>query len=78
MFYVYALKSIHANYIYVGMTNNLTRRIEEHNKGYNKTTKPYKPFILIFSEEHNDRKAARVREKYFKSGIGKEYLKKLI
>ncbi len=77
MYHVYALQSISRNYIYVGMTNDLERRIAEHQNGRSKTTAPYRPFILIFTEEQPDRKSARSREKYFKSGIGKEELKSL-
>jgi len=77
MFYVYAIKSEIRNYIYVGLTNNLERRISEHNNGQNKSTKAYKPFVLIYSEKHLERKDARIKEKYFKSGIGKELLKGL-
>jgi putative endonuclease len=66
------------NYIYVGITNNLERRISDHNSGYNKLTKPYRPFELILVEEYNSRKEARAREKYLKSGQGKEFLKKII
>jgi len=51
MFYVYAIKSISRNYIYVGMTNNIVRRLGEHNKGENKSTKAYIPFILLIREE---------------------------
>ncbi len=40
--------------------------------GYEKTTKPYKPFILIYSETADNRIEARKREKYWKSGVGKE------
>ncbi len=49
----------------------------QHNKGYNKTTKPYKPFNIILIEQFVDRVMARQREKYLKSGIGREYLKKI-
>ncbi|MFN6943755.1 MAG: GIY-YIG nuclease family protein [Cytophagaceae bacterium] len=77
MFFVYALKSLSRNYIYVGQTTDLEARVNRHNKGYEKTTKPYRPFILIYIEEHGDRISARKREKFFKSGIGKEFLKKL-
>jgi len=77
MFFVYAIKSIDRNYIYVGLTGNLERRFTEHNGGKNKTTKPYKPFKLIYSEEFDTRIQARVREKYFKSGSGKEFLKNI-
>ena len=73
MFYLYAISSLNRNYIYVGLTNNIERRFIEHNSGKNKTTKPYLPFKIIFTEEFE----ARIREKYFKSGIGKEKLKQI-
>lgn len=78
MFEVYAIKSISRNYLYIGLTNNFERRFKQHNEGQNRTTKPYAPFILVLKEIFPDRIKAREREKYLKSGIGKEYLKSLI
>jgi len=78
MFYVYAISSKVKNYIYVGLTNNIERRLNEHNSGQNKTTKPYKPYKLILVEKFETRVEARLREKYLKSGIGKEFLRRLI
>ncbi len=78
MYFVYALKSQERNYIYVGMTNNLERRIKQHQDGKSKTTKPYAPFVLIYTEKHSTRSEARIREKYLKSGCGKEFLKTLL
>jgi putative endonuclease len=75
MYYVYAISSLERNYIYVGLTNNIDRRFIEHNSGKNKTTKPYSPFVLIYVEECSTRIEARIKEKYFKSGIGKEKLR---
>ncbi len=77
MYIVYAISSISRNYIYVGMTQNLEDRLKRHNRGYEKTTKPYSPFILLYSEVCSTSVEARVREKYWKSGIGKEQLRKL-
>jgi len=77
MFYVYAIKSISRNYIYVGLTSNLEKRLEYHNKGYERTTKPYLPFRLIYTETFDNRIDARQKEKYLKSGIGKNFLKSL-
>ena len=74
---VYALKSEKDNRIYVGMTTNLERRIKEHNGGYNKSTKAYIPWKLIYKESCSTRIEARKREKYWKSGVGKEQLKTL-
>ncbi len=78
MITVYAIKSLTRNYIYVGMTDDLTRRLNEHNNGENRSTKAYNPFVLVFSENFPDRITERGKEKYLKSGIGKEFLKSLI
>jgi putative endonuclease len=75
---VYAIKSINRNYIYVGMTNNLDERLNRHNKGWDKTTSSYAPFRLLYEESFDDRASARIKEKYLKSGVGKEFLKSLI
>jgi putative endonuclease len=77
-FTVYAIKSNNRNYIYVGMTNNLERRLKEHNQHENKSTKAYAPFTLIYSEAFDSRPSARLKEKYLKSGVGKAFLKGLI
>ncbi len=68
MTYVYVLKSLSRKYHYVGLTDNPARRIDDHNKGYNKTTKPYAPFELVLLEEYPDRISARKREKFLKTG----------
>ncbi len=78
MYYVYVIYSLHRTYIYVGLTSNVSRRISDHNSGYNKTTKPYSPFNILLTEAFPNRPEARIREKYLKSGIGKEYLKELL
>jgi len=78
MYTVYAISSLHKNYIYVGMTSELEVRIARHNSGKNKSTKPYAPFKLIYKEESETRQEARLREKYWKSGTGKEQLKRLL
>ena len=77
MFYVYAISSIEKNYIYVGLTSNFEERLKRHNGLKERTTKFYAPFKLIYIEEVPTRIDARVREKYWKSGIGKEKLRSL-
>ena len=78
MYYLYAIVNKDKKYIYVGISDNYTRRIEQHNNGYNKTTKPYRPFEILLIEKFDNRIEARKREKYLKSGCGKELLKSLI
>ncbi|MFC1594447.1 GIY-YIG nuclease family protein [Candidatus Omnitrophota bacterium] len=75
MYYIYVIASRSRNYIYVGLSNNMQRRFVEHQQGYNKTTKPYRPFKLVHSEVFKTRIDARKREKYLKSGVGKEWIK---
>ncbi|MDO8572989.1 MAG: GIY-YIG nuclease family protein [bacterium] len=77
MYYVYAISSRKRSYVYVDISDNPERRVEQHNKGYNKTTRPYKPFTIILINNFSTRREAREREKYLKSGFGKEYLKTL-
>ena len=77
MFFVYCLNSMSRNYLYVGLTDNLERRFNEHQSGKNHTTKPYRPFQLIYFEGFETRQDARNKEKYLKSGVGKEYLKSI-
>lgn len=75
MYTVYVLNSKKRTYLYVGLTNNISRRINQHQSGRVKTTSPYRPFQLVYSESFSTRQEARDREKYLKSGCGKEWLK---
>ena len=59
------------------MTKDVGARIARHNAGKEKTTKPYVPFQLIYSEVCTCRVAARQKEKYWKSGIGKQKLRQI-
>ncbi|MDX9913340.1 MAG: GIY-YIG nuclease family protein [Candidatus Moranbacteria bacterium] len=77
MFYIYVLKSTLRNYIYVGLTNDVNRRVNQHNNKRERTTRAYAPFEIMLIEEYDSRAEARKREKYLKSGFGKEYLKNL-
>ena len=75
MYFVYVLKSEVDGRLYKGITNNLERRVTEHNSGKHKSTKGYVPWELVYFEEIENRQKAREREKYLKSGIGRELLK---
>ena len=74
-FYVYVLKSINSDFIYVGVTNNLKRRFPEHNRGEELSTKHYAPFELIHYEAYRNEKDAKRRESYFKTTKGKTTLR---
>ena len=79
MWYVYFLNSSrNSNWIYVGSTNNVERRLFEHNKGEVPSTKPYLPVYLNAYVAVRTERKARELEKYFKVGSGKAIAKKRI
>jgi len=76
--FVYVIISQKRKYIYVGITHNLSARIARHNAGREVASRAYRPFKLIYNEKLSSRIDARIREKYLKSGVGKEFLKTLL
>jgi len=73
--YVYVIRSEKDGRFYVGMSENIDRRLKEHNSGKTRSTQFYKPWELFFFEEFENRLTARKREKYLKSGYGKTWIK---
>lgn len=76
--FVYILKSQRVSFTYIGSTNDLQRRLWEHNNGLVQSTKAYMPlhiaaYVAVETEKH-----ARQLEAYFKTGSGKAVLKKRI
>lgn len=67
MFYVYILKSKKDGKCYIGSTNDLKRRIKEHNNGKIFSTQNRKPLILIYYEAYRSEKDARIREQKLKN-----------
>ena len=75
---VYVLYSENFKRLYVGMTVCVERRIGEHNRGETHSTKHYRPWKLIYTEVVGTRRQARDKEKYYKSGCGREFVKQFI
>ncbi|MBD3169920.1 MAG: GIY-YIG nuclease family protein [candidate division Zixibacteria bacterium] len=73
---LYVLKG-HSGKRYVGITNNLSRRLSEHRSKSSKGGQIIGEFKLIHTEVYSDYKKARIREKFLKSGIGRRYLNEL-
>jgi putative endonuclease len=74
-FYVYLLKSYEYDKLYVGSTNDLRKRLKEHNYGLNQSTKPYKPWKLIYYEACLNITDAKRRERYLKTNQGSRMIK---
>ena len=78
MFYMYVLKSKKDGKCYVGSTNNLKRRLFEHNTNNQKGAKSLRgkrPVKLVYSEEYKDQIEARKREVAIKNWKRKYKLK---
>jgi len=79
MYFVYGLYSPGYKKIYVGFTSDLERRLFFHNNSINKGyTSRFRPWIVIYSEEQPDRRAAMRREKQLKSAKGRLFIKTFI
>ena len=75
MFYVYVLQSLSYNTHYVGSTEDIDRRLCEHNAGKCRYTSGRMPWQLVYKEEYNRRGEAMKREQFLKSGQGRKLLK---
>ena len=78
MFIVYVLRSQCTGRNYVGYSSDVEQRVGQHNHGITKSTKNRGPWILIHSEPFETRGEAMRRERFLKSGQGREELKELL
>jgi putative endonuclease len=77
-YYVYALQSLKKNNLYIGCTSDLRKRLQEHNRGLNFSTKPYRPWQVIHYEAYRNKKDAERRENYLKTNQGARLLKRML
>lgn len=76
--YVYVIESVKYGDLYVGQTNDLKNRLQEHNQGLNLSTKAHRPWQLIHYEAYRNGKDAIRREKYLKTSQGSRLLKRML
>lgn len=74
MFYVYVIQSLKDGKFYTGYTSDLNCRVDEHNRGFVKSTKNRRPFDLVYYEHGGSKEDAIKRERSLKSGRGKHYI----
>jgi putative endonuclease len=74
-YYTYVLKSEIDGRLYKGHTSDLTLRLRQHNTGKTKSTKGFMPWVLVYFESFKTIEEAVAREKFFKTGFGREYIK---
>ena len=73
-YYSYVLRSTKNGILYKGSTQNLEIRLQTHNSGKVKFTSKNIPWELVISEEFSTRSEAVKREKWYKSGIGRDWI----
>ena len=76
--YVYVLESINNGNLYIGCTDDLNRRLLEHNRGLNFSTKPHIPWKILHYEAYLQDSDANRRDKYLKSNQGSRLLKLML
>ena len=77
LYKVYVLRSKVAKKSYVGVTNDLEKRLREHNSGKQYYTRRYMPWEVIYLEDYQDFEEALQREKFLKTTSGRRFLKKV-
>jgi predicted GIY-YIG superfamily endonuclease len=78
MWFVYILSSLNTKFFYIGSTNDLNRRLKQHNNSEVQSTKAYAPYKIVSYVAVESEQQARKLEQYFKSGSGKAVLYKRI
>lgn len=77
-FYVYTIFSLKDKKFYTGYSTDLKRRLQEHAKGLSRATKFRRPFLLIHYEYFINETDAKARERFLKSGFGRDQLKQAL
>jgi putative endonuclease len=77
-YYVYILYSQSTDKYYTGYSHNPQERVLEHNAGATPSTRNGKPWILVYTEEFDDKTAAIKRELNIKKMKSKKYIENLI
>jgi len=79
VYFLYILRSLKDGKLYIGVTNNIDKRLKQHNNGNTKSTKFRRPFILLYKESFSTRSEAMKREWHFKNtGEGNKLMRVLI
>ena len=78
MYHVYILLNEVKTRTYTGVSDNVEARLQEHNKGRVKSSRLYRPYRVIYTEEFETLSEARQRERFYKSTTGRRRLKEIL
>jgi len=77
MYYVYILLNDSKTRTYTGVTDDVGKRLGEHNAGKVKSSSPYRPYKVIYTESFITLSEARQKERFYKSATGRRRLKEM-
>ncbi len=77
-YYVYILYSKSHDKYYIGQTADVDNRLTRHNSGGVKSTKPYRPWEMVYTEEYATLSESMAREKQLKSWKSKVKIIELV
>ncbi|MBL7850836.1 MAG: GIY-YIG nuclease family protein [Cyclobacteriaceae bacterium] len=75
MWVVYIIESSSTKGFYIGHTNNLNRRLHDHNRGRNRSTKGKGPWRFVFQRQFEARQDCVAFEKHLKSLRNMKYIR---
>ena len=78
MFGVYIIRSCKDGSLYTGYSSDVKKRFAEHNKGRVSSTCDKRPLEMLFCELYKNKADALERERFFKTGWGRNYIKKIL
>jgi putative endonuclease len=73
-YYSYVLRSLKNGILYKGSTEDIEKRLSSHNKGLVKFTSRHVPWELVLKEEFISHSEAMKREKWYKTGNGRDWI----
>lgn len=76
--YLYILLNETGTRTYTGVSQDVDRRLKQHNEGRVKSSRPYRPYRVIYSKEFSTMSEARQEEQFFKSTTGRRRLKEML
>jgi putative endonuclease len=77
-YFVYILLSENSGRYYIGSTSDIAARLARHNAGATPSTKPYRPWKVVYSEIHPNKTEALKRENYIKKMKSREFIESLL
>ena len=77
-YYTYILQSEINGRFYIGSCSDVEKRLQRHNAGATPSTKPYRPWMVAYTEKFETKMEALQRERYIKSMKSREFIESLI